>query len=110
MKPLFPEPILNLPRADIPLKGAHGFLSQGTNHQVLFMQFDEDVELPQHAHEDQVGFVLEGKIDLVIDGKQHSFTKGDRYFIPKNTVHSGKIYAGYADITFFNQKDRYKTK
>jgi len=57
-----------------------------------------------------VGFVLEGKIDLVIDGKQHSFTKGDRYFIPKNTVHSGKIYAGYADITFFNQKDRYKTK
>jgi len=41
MKRLFPEPIMNLPRADIPLKGAHGFLSQGTNHQVLFMQFDE---------------------------------------------------------------------
>ena len=39
MKRLFPEPIMNLPRADIPLKGAHGFLSQGTNHQVLFIEY-----------------------------------------------------------------------
>jgi hypothetical protein len=29
----FPEPILNLPEADIPLKGVNAFLSQGLDHQ-----------------------------------------------------------------------------
>jgi len=24
--------------------------------------------------------------------------------------HSARIYAGYADVTFFNQKDRYRKK
>jgi hypothetical protein len=31
-------------------------------------------------------------------------------FITKGAKHSGKIYAGYADITFFNEKDRWKAK
>lgn len=110
MKSIFPEPILNLPEADIPLKGIKAFLSQGDNHQIIFMSFSEDVDLPEHAHESQWGIVLEGKIDLIIDGVKNTFQKGDRYFIPKGVKHSGKIYAGYADITFFNQKDRYKQK
>jgi quercetin dioxygenase-like cupin family protein len=54
--------------------------------------------------------VLEGRIDLVIDGELKTYQKGDRYYISSGTVHSGKIYAGYADITFFNQKDRYDIK
>lgn len=36
--------------------------------------------------------VLEGKIELDIDG--------ERYYIPSGVKHSGKIYARYADITF----------
>jgi quercetin dioxygenase-like cupin family protein len=110
MKPIFPEPILNLPEADIPIKGINAFLSQGNNHQVIFMSFSEDVDLPEHLHESQWGIVLEGKIDLTIDGVKNTYQKGDRYFIPKGVKHSGKIYAGYADITFFNEKDRYKQK
>ncbi len=110
MDNIFPEPIRNLPQADIPLKGVTAFLSQGENHQIVFMEFKEDVDLPEHTHNAQWGVVLEGKIDLIIDGKKNTFTKGDRYFIPDGVKHSGKIYAGYADITFFNEKDRYKIK
>lgn len=110
MSTIFPELILNLPEADIPLKGIKAFLSQGMNHQVIFMEFSEDVDLPEHSHASQWGVVLEGKIELNIRGIKHVFTKGDRYFIPEGANHSGKIYAGYADITFFNQKDRYKSK
>lgn len=110
MSETFPEPIMNLPKADIPLKGIKAYLSQAENHQIIFMEFTEDVELPEHAHEDQWGIVLEGKIDLVIEGVKRTYTKGDRYFIPAGTKHSGKIYAGYADITFFNEKDRYRAK
>jgi quercetin dioxygenase-like cupin family protein len=106
----FPDPVKNLPEADIPLKGATAYLSQAENHQILFMQFAEDVDLPEHAHEGQWGVVLEGRIDLIIGGVKGTFTKGDRYFIPKGTAHSARIFAGYADMTFFDQKDRYRTK
>ena len=110
MKHLFPEPIRNLPQADIPFKGLTGFLSQSDDHQILFMQFENDIQLPEHSHAAQVGFVIKGRIDLVIDGKKHTFTKGDLYFIPEGVRHSGKISAGYADITFFNEPDRYSTR
>jgi len=110
MSEVFPETIRNLPEADIPLNGIKAWLSQSENHQIVFMEFTEDVELPEHSHEAQWGIVLEGKIDLTIDGVKRTYSKGDRVFIPKGAKHSGKIYAGYADISFFNQKDRYKRK
>ncbi len=110
MKTIFPKPILNLPQADIQLKGINAYLSQGNNHQIIFMEFSEDISLPEHSHASQVGIVLEGKIDLIIDGIKNTYQKGDRYYIPDDVKHSGKIYAGYADITFFNQKDRYNIK
>jgi len=110
MKQVFPEPIRNLPEANIPLDGLTAYLSQSETHQILFMEFEKDVDLPEHAHADQVGIVLEGKIELVIDGKKHLFTKGDRYHIPEGIKHFGKIYAGYADITFFNEPNRYSIK
>ena len=110
MSKIFPEPITTLPEADIPLQGVKAHLSQSDTHQLIFMEFDRDVDLPEHSHAAQVGFVLEGQIDLIIDGKKMTYTKGDRYFIPEGIAHSGKIYAGYADITFFGEPDRYSPK
>ena len=110
MSEIFPEPLRDLSEADIPLEGVKAYLSQGETHQIVFMEFSKDVELPEHSHESQWGVVLEGTIDLIIDGVKQTFTRGDRYFIPKGVKHSAKIYAGYADITFFNQKDRYRVK
>lgn len=106
----FPKPILTLPQADIPIRGVKAYLSQAENHQIIFMEFSEDVDLPEHDHESQWGIVLEGRIDLVIEGVKQTYKKGDRYFIPKGVKHSGKIFAGYADMTYFNQKDRYGVK
>lgn len=110
MPEIFPESIRSLPEADIPLSGLKAYLSQSDNHQILFMQFDEDAEVAEHSHEDQWGIVLEGRIDLVVEGVQRTYRKGDRVFIPKGAKHSARIYAGYADISFFNEKDRYKRK
>jgi quercetin dioxygenase-like cupin family protein len=110
MAEMFPEPIRQLPQADIPISGVTAYLSQSDAHQILFMEFDEDVEIPEHSHQSQWGVVLKGKIDLVIDGVKQTYSKGDRVFIPKGAKHSARVYAGYADISFFNQKDRYKRK
>ena len=110
MSELFPETILNLPEADIPIEGLKAHLAQGESFQILWKEFENDITLPEHAHERQWGVVLEGKIDLIIDDKNYSYEKGDRYFIPSGVKHSSKIHAGYADITFFNQPDRFKRK
>jgi quercetin dioxygenase-like cupin family protein len=110
MNQVFPDPIRNLPQANIPLDGVTAFLSQSDTHQILFMEFQKDVDLPEHSHTAQMGIVVEGKIELVIDGEKHCFSRGDRYYIPEGVKHSGKIYAGYADVTFFNQPKRYATK
>jgi quercetin dioxygenase-like cupin family protein len=110
MKEIFPESIKNLPEADIPIEGLKAYLSQSEKHQVLFMEFKKDVDLPEHSHASQTGFILEGKIDLVIDGEKYTYIKGDRYYIPEGIKHSAKIYAGYADITFFSEPNRYSVK
>ena len=110
MAETFPEPIRNLPEADIPLSGLKAYLSQSDDHQILFMEFEEDVEIPEHSHESQWGVVLEGRVDLTIEGVEWTYTKGDRIFIPKGAVHSGRIYAGYADISFFDEQNRYKRR
>ena len=110
MEQVFPKPILDLPEADIPIKGINAYLSQGENHQIVFMEFREVVDLPEHFHESQWTIVLEGMIDMIIDGVESRFVKGDRYFIEKDVKHSGRIYPGYADMTFFNQLERYKVK
>jgi quercetin dioxygenase-like cupin family protein len=107
---IFPEPIIKLPKADMPFDGYEAYISQAENHQIIFMRFNEDVILPEHSHASQWGIVLEGKIEMAIDGVNKIYVKGDRYFIGSGVKHSGKIFAGYADMTFFSQKDRYGTK
>lgn len=110
MSDLFPEPILNLPQADIPLPGVRAYLSQADDHQIIFMHFSQDIDLPEHAHAAQWGIVLEGQIELVINGHRRIYGKGERYFIPQGVRHSGRIYAGYADMTFFAQAHRYPAR
>ena len=85
-------------------------ISQAKTHQILFMAFEKDADLPEHSHHAQMGIVLEGKIELTIDGVKTTFTKGDRYYIPEGVKHSGKIHAGDADITFFDEAHRYAPK
>ena len=106
----FPKIISKLPEADIPVEGLSSYLFQGNDHQILFMEFEHEVEVPEHSHGAQWGAVLSGEIEITIDGKILNFTKGDTYFIPANTKHSAKITAGYKDVTLFDQKDRYKEK
>jgi quercetin dioxygenase-like cupin family protein len=110
MTKLFPVPVKKLPLADIPVEGLTAYLSQGDDHQILFMEFSQDAEVPEHSHEGQYAIVLEGRVDMVIDEEERTFLKGDRYYIPEGVKHSAKVHRGYADITFFDQADRYSVR
>jgi quercetin dioxygenase-like cupin family protein len=110
MSSIFPEPILDLPETKISLEGVKAHLFQGENNQIIFMEFEKDVEIPEHSHDSQWEIVIAGKVDYYEGGVKHTYTKGDRFYIPKGTKHSAKVYAGYASVAFFNQKERYKKK
>ncbi len=106
----FPGIITKLPEADIPLEGVHSHLFQGKDQQFVFMSFDKDVQVPEHSHEGQWGVILDGEIELAIDGKEATYRRGDTYSIPKGVKHSAKIKKGYKDLTLFDQMNRYRAK
>ena len=104
----FPDIITQHPEADIPVDGVISRLIQAGQQQFIFMEFDQDVEVPDHSHNAQWGVVLDGQMELTIDGQIKTLTKGDSYYIDKDVIHSAKIKKGYKDLTLFDQTDRYK--
>lgn len=104
-----PELIKKHTSAVIPVDGVNSHLIQAENQQFIFMEFEQDVEIPPHSHNAQWGVVLEGEMEITISGKVHHLIKGDTYSVEKDETHSAKIKAGYKDLTLFNQKDRYKS-
>jgi quercetin dioxygenase-like cupin family protein len=106
----FPGFIAELPLADIPIAGIGARLLQADGRQVLFMEFQEDVVVPEHSHEAQWGVVLEGEMELTMDNKNLSLKKGDTYYIPKGVAHTSRIKRGYKDVVVFDQPDRYRSK
>lgn len=106
----FPDIINRHPSAGLPFEGVTSRLIQAGQQQFVFMEFDQDVDIPAHSHNAQWGVVLEGQMDLTVDGQTRTLTKGESYYIDKDVVHSAKIKKGYKDLTLFDQADRYKEK
>lgn len=103
----WPELIANSPNADIPLEGVDSKLIQAGEQQFVFMAFDRDLEVPEHAHGAQWGVVLEGEMLLTVEGSTLRLQKGDTYYIQDQQRHSASIRKGYRDLTLFDEPNRY---
>ncbi|MDA3886478.1 MAG: cupin domain-containing protein [Candidatus Delongbacteria bacterium] len=106
----FPEMILGLPEADIPFKGVRGWISQGPDHQMVFMDIEPIGEVAEHSHGEQWGVVLDGEMDLKIGGVVHNFKKGDSYHVGDGVLHSAVFKKRTFVMDMFRQVDRYKVK
>ena len=106
----FPGFIRTLPELDLPFSGASGHLLQGSNQQVAFARFDEDVEVPEHSHRAQWELVIAGEVALTIEGVETVYRTGESFYIPEGVPHAGRVRAGYRAIIFFDQADRYRSK
>jgi quercetin dioxygenase-like cupin family protein len=50
--------------------------------------FDAHVEVPIHTHpHEQIGYMVEGRVEMIIDGKKTELLKGDSYCAPSNVPH-----------------------
>jgi len=104
----FPDFIRHLPKVDVKIDGFTGYLFQDSHQQIVFMEFTKDTDIAEHIHESQWEIVLDGSVDVWIDGDKHHYSRGDQFFIPANIPHRANVYAGYKAMSCFNQSDRYR--
>ncbi len=51
-------------------------------------KFEAHVEIPIHSHpHEQVGYLIEGHVEMTIEGKKYDLKKGDSYCAPSNVPH-----------------------
>ncbi len=106
----FPSFVRNLPQADLPFDGLKGWLVESASGQVLFNESEIELAVPEHSHGEQWGVVLDGKIDLTIDGVERTYSRGDTYYVPSGVLHRARIYPGFRAVDFFSDRNRYRTR
>ena len=106
----FPDFVSQFTEADVPFEGVNARLIQDGHSQVVFMEFAQAVEVPEHSHQEQWEFVLAGGVRLYREDDEEEFSAGDNFFIPAGVVHSAKVSAGYQALIIFNEPNRYESK
>jgi mannose-6-phosphate isomerase-like protein (cupin superfamily) len=107
----YPEVITRLPEAEIQFEGAKGWILQADMSQLIFFLFETNTNLPTHRHSYvQWGIVLDGAMELNIDGKLRVCRKGDEYVIPAGAFHSAKFLLRTRVIDYFSEKSRHNSK
>ena len=61
-----------------------------------------------HSHGEQWGIVVEGEMELTVDGRTRRCGPGDSYHIPAGAVHSANFLSHFRAIDVFADADRYK--
>ena len=68
--------------------GIDGYYVHGTNMTLGYVEIKAGSDLPQHHHvHEQITYIIEGQLDMVIGGKDCSLTAGMYYVIPSNVPH-----------------------
>jgi quercetin dioxygenase-like cupin family protein len=64
----------------------------GERMMVVFFDMEPGAVMAEHAHpHEQMGIVLEGEVELVINGEKKTVRKGDAYHVPSGVLHGGTV-------------------
>ncbi|MBU2547727.1 MAG: cupin domain-containing protein [Proteobacteria bacterium] len=107
---VYPDMIEDLPDIDLDLEGVRGKLLQADAKQVVFFDIEPVGAIPPHAHSAQWGVVLEGEMELTVNGRTTTYRKGDAYFIPAGQEHAANFKTRFKAIDFFDEPTRYRPR
>ena len=80
--------IKNIPAKEL-APGIRGYYAHGGNHTFGFVELKAGSSVPTHQHiHEQITYVAEGQLDMIIGGVPCSLTPGTYQIIPPNTPHS----------------------
>ena len=78
-------------------------LACGDATQLMEFRLQEGAELPFHSHpNEQTGFLVSGRITLVIDGEDHPVEPGDSWCIPPDVEHGARIHVDSVAVEVFS--------
>ncbi|SRR5258706_1304016 len=94
--------IKNIPPKEI-IAGITGYYAHGTNMTFGYVEIKAGSQLPEHHHvHEQLTYILEGQLDMVIGGKSCPLTAGMYHIIPSHTPHSAIAKTHCKVIDVFN--------
>jgi quercetin dioxygenase-like cupin family protein len=71
----------------------------GERIMLSLVEIDEGAVVPPHSHpHEQAGMVLEGLMELTIDGNSRTLETGEAYIIPGNVTHSARAVNGTCKV------------
>ncbi|HKZ94577.1 MAG TPA: cupin domain-containing protein [Candidatus Bathyarchaeia archaeon] len=107
----YPKVITDFPEADIQVKGIKAWVAQGEKHQIVFFEMEPSAIVPEHWHDyAQWGLMIDGEMELTIDGKTQVCRKGDEYVIPAHARHHARFRRRSRVMDLFSEKTRYRTQ
>jgi len=78
-------------------------LAWGENAMICEFTAEEDVIIPMHSHHhEQVGYVLEGRVQFTVREETFVANSGDSYALPGHTPHSAHFLAPTVLIEVFS--------
>jgi quercetin dioxygenase-like cupin family protein len=88
-----------------------GYVYDGTDgSQMIHWTCKASGKSAEHVHDyDEYMVVVQGRYDLLIDGKKSSLSAGMEYYIPKGVPHAGAFVAGTRTIHAFGGRRAERT-
>jgi quercetin dioxygenase-like cupin family protein len=103
--------IKNFPEADVQFEGIRAWILQGENHQLVFFQMEANAIISEHIHEYvEWMMIIEGEMELTIEGKTSKHEKGDEVLIPAHAKHKARFLTKSRLVGLFSERARYRTK
>lgn len=95
------------------LAGVHR-RTMATTDEVMLCEFfiERDAVVPQHSHmNDQVGYVIYGRLEITIGGITQVMEPGDSYAVPGGVVHTARALIDTLVIDAFSPpRNDYRTE
>jgi len=76
------------------------------NQRIRLVELSDEYAEEEWCEKEHFGYVVEGRISIIFNGKPISFNEGDGIFIPKSKEnrHKGKIAKGEKALMIFVEK------
>jgi quercetin dioxygenase-like cupin family protein len=96
------------PRQLVP--GITGYYAHGSNMSFGYVELETGSSVPMHQHMyEQITYIIEGELDMIIGGQPYLLTAGMYYVIPSNTPHSATAKTACKVIDAFSPvRDDYR--
>ena len=91
--------------------GITGYYAHGDRMSFGLVELDAGSSVPLHQHvQEQITYIIEGELDMVIGGESCVLTAGMYHVIPSNTLHSAVAITACKVIdTFSPVREDYKS-